>query len=73
MIYENPEWGEQAFCSGCYWGHKLYKDDTWLDNVDEIVEHLTDAGLDEAQICVVAPIVAAVRGLGQAPAASNVT
>jgi len=63
MIYENPEWGEHTFCSDCYWDHKLYKDDTWSDNIEEIVDHLMGvAGLDEAQIRTVVPACAAEYG-----------
>ena len=71
MIYENPQWGERTFCSDCYWDHKLYKDDTWSDNVDEIVDHLTGLGLDEAQIRTIAPIVAAAHSAGQSPSTAS--
>jgi pimeloyl-ACP methyl ester carboxylesterase len=72
MIYENPEWGigERTYCSCCYWSHELYKDDTWPDNVDEIVEHLAHT-LDDAQICAIAPVVAADRGLVSPIPAAN--
>ena len=61
MIYENPEWGigELTYCSCCYWKYKLYKDDTWSDNVEEIIDHLKILEqLDDAQICDIAPVVA---------------
>lgn len=72
MIYENPEWGigERTYCSCCYWSHELYKDDTWPDNVGEIVEHLAHT-LDDAQICAIAPVVAADRGLVSLIPAAN--
>lgn len=68
MIYENPEWGigELTYCNSCYWKHKLYKDDMWSDNVDEIVDHLKRIDqLNDAQICDIAPVVARHRWVQQ--------
>lgn len=61
MIYENPEWdiGELTYCSSCYWKYKLYKDDTWTDNIDEIVDYLKNVEhLNDTEIYSIVPVVA---------------